>query len=343
MPGGPGRRAAANLNVRRRVGYRAPPSGPCMLSLVVPVYNNAANIGPLMEALDGLFDDLQGELELVCIVDGSPDDSHARLGEHLPRQRFPSQLLALSRNFGAFSAVRAGLAAARGTRLAVMAADLQEPPELIVEFDRLLRSGEVDVVVGQRLGRADGWWTRLTSGAFWTVYRRWVQPEMPPGGVDVFGCTDKVRRELVRMEETNTSLVGLLFWAGFRRAAVPYWRRPRAIGESAWTLRKRLAYLSDSLFTFSDLPIRALLAVGALGFAISAAYAAIVTIAKLFFSIPVPGYAGTVILVSFFGGLNSFGLGVLGGYLWRTFENSRHRPSYIVMSMESFDGCASHP
>ncbi len=311
-----------------------------MLSLVVPVYKNSANIPALLEALEQLFDALGGELEVVFVVDGSPDDSHARLGDCLPRQRFRSQLLALSRNFGSFSAVRAGLAAARGDRLAVMAADLQEPPELIVEFDRLLRGGNIDVVVGQRTGRADGLWTRLSSGVFWAIYRRWVQREMPPGGVDVFGCTDKVRRELVRFEETNTSLVGLLFWTGFRRAVVPYRRRAREVGESAWTLHKRLRYLSDSLFTFSDLPIRALLLFGTIGLAISAVYASIVSFAKLFLSIPVPGYAGTVILVLFFGGLNSFGLGVLGGYLWRTFENSRRRPSYIVMSTESFDGCA---
>src|SRR5215472_9082032 len=115
-----------------------------MLSLVVPVYKSSPNIPALMEALDRLFDDLGGDLELVFVVDGSPDDSHARLGDCLPRQRFRSQLLALSRNFGAFSALRAGLAAARGDRLAVMAADLQEPPELIVEFDRVLRSGQAD-------------------------------------------------------------------------------------------------------------------------------------------------------------------------------------------------------
>lgn len=309
-----------------------------MLSLVVPVYKSSANLPALIEALDRLFDDLAGDLELVFVVDGSPDDSHARLGDCLPRQRFRSQLIALSRNFGAFSALRAGLAAARGDRLAVMAADLQEPPELIVEFDRVLRSGQADVVVGQRTGREDSFWTHVSSGLFWAIYRRWVQREMPPGGVDVFGCTDKVRREIVRLEETNSSLVGLLFWTGFRRTTVPYGRRARTAGRSAWTMRKKLKYLSDSLFTFSDLPIRLLLLFGTLGLTTSALYGTIVLFAKLFLSIPVPGYAATVMLVSFFGGLNSLGFGILGGYVWRTFENSLRRPSYIVMSTESFDG-----
>ncbi len=308
-----------------------------MLSLIIPVYKNAANIPALVEALGKLHDDLNGALEIVLVVDGSPDDSYLLLREALPRQRFRSSLIALSRNFGSFSAIRAGLAAARGERVAVMAADLQEPPDLILEFDRLLRQGDVDIVVGQRTGRADPILSRLFSKAFWAMYRRWIQRDVPPGGVDIFGCTDKIRRELVRFTEVNTSLVGLLFWVGFRRAFVPYARRPRAEGRSAWTFRRKLRYLTDSMFAFSDLPIQLLLLAGMSGLAISGAYATIVMIAKLIFSITPAGYAATIVLVSFFGGLNCVGLGVVGGYLWRTFENSKHRPTYIVLSTESFN------
>jgi hypothetical protein len=118
---------------------------------------------------------------------------------------------------------------------------------------------------------------------------------------------------------------------------VPYARRPRAHGRSAWTFQRKLRYLTDSMFAFSDLPIRLLLLVGMAGLAISAIYAAIVIIARLMFAVTVPGYTATVVLVSFFGGLNCLGLGILGGYLWRTFENSKHRPAYIVQSTESFN------
>jgi glycosyltransferase involved in cell wall biosynthesis len=308
-----------------------------MLSLVIPVYKNAANIGALVEALGGLHDKLGGAFEAVVVVDGSPDESYLLLKEALPRQRYRSSLIALSRNFGSFSAIRAGLAAARGERVAIMAADLQEPPDLILEFDRLMRGGDVDVVIGQRTRRVDPWLTRLFSAIFWAIYRRWVQPDLPPGGVDIFGCTDKIRRELVRFPEVNSSLIGLLFWVGFRRAFVPYMRRERTAGRSAWTFWRKVRYLTDSLFAFSDLPIRLLLAAGTVGLAISGAYAATVVIAKLVFSITPPGYAATIVLVSFFGGLNCFGIGVLGGYLWRTFENSKQRPPYIVLSTESFN------
>lgn len=308
-----------------------------MLSLIVPIYKNAANIAPLLEVLSGLYENLGGALEVILVVDGSPDDSYVLLRDELPRQPYRSSLIALSRNFGSFSAIRAGLAAARGERLAVMAADLQEPPELVVEFDRLLRKGDVDVVVGERTGRADPMVARLLSSLFWSIYRRWVQREVPPGGVDIFGCTDKVRREIVRFTEANSSLVGLLFWVGFRRVCVPYARRRREVGRSAWTFSRKLRYLSDSMFAFSDLPVRLLLLVGMLGLTTSLIYASVVLVAKMLFSIPVPGYTATIVLVSFFGGLNCFGLGLLGGYLWRTFENSKQRPNYVVMSTESFN------
>lgn len=311
-----------------------------MLSLVIPIYKNSENIPHLLPELARLFDKLEGNLEVVFVVDGSPDDSHARLEEVLPRQKFRSQLLALSRNFGSFAAIRAGLTVGRGERLAVMAADLQEPPDLIVEFDRVLRGGSADVVVGQRTGRADPWLTRVFSFVFWAVYRRVIQREVPPGGVDVFGCSDKVRREIVALDETHSSLVGLLLWTGFRRAVVPYQRRPRLVGRSSWTFGKKLKYLMDSVFAFTDLPVRLLLLAGTMGLVISVIYGTVVFVAKVFFSIPVPGYAALVILILFFGGLNSLGLGLIGSYVWRTFENSKGRPNYIVMSKEIFDGNA---
>lgn len=307
-----------------------------MISVVVPVYRNAESIDALLEALAATHRALGGALEAVFVVDGSPDDSYLRLAAKLPAAPFRSQLLLLSRNFGSFSAIRAGLAAGAGEHFAVVAADLQEPPELVVEFARRLQAGGCDVVLGRRTGRADPPLTRAAAAAFWGLYRRLVQPELPPGGVDVFGCTRAVRDQLVRMGELNTSLVGLLLWVGYRRELVPYVRRERHAGRSAWTFRRKLVYLMDSVFSFSDLPIRFLLRTGALGLALSVALAAVVLTARLLGDIPVPGYAATVLTITFFGALNCFGLGIIGGYVWRTFENTKGRPSYIVASAERF-------
>ena len=189
-----------------------------MISLVVPVYRNAAGIADLLEAVEGLAGSVEGPFEAVFVVDGSPDESLLVLARDLPKAGFDSRLLSVSRNFGAFSAIRSGLEAARGDVVVVMSADLQEPPELILELASKLRSGECDVAVGQRVGRADA---SFSSNLFWWMYRRFVIPEIPRGGADVFGCTRAVRDQVLRLKEGNSSLIGLLFWVGFRRCLVP--------------------------------------------------------------------------------------------------------------------------
>ncbi|MEE2675235.1 MAG: glycosyltransferase family 2 protein [Myxococcota bacterium] len=308
-----------------------------MISVVIPVYRNAENIPSLLEALQQLDQDLDGDLEVVFVVDGSPDDSALRLSTELPTLGMRAQLLTLSRNFGSFEAIRAGLEAGRGDYFAVMAADLQEPPSLMASFHQRLRSGECDITIGQRATRDDPALRRLMSTAFWAFYRRFVVPDVPPGGLDVFGCTRAVRDQILRLRERNSSLVGLLLWVGFRREYVRYERRAREIGESAWSLRKRLAYLMDSVFSFSALPIQILLRLGTLGLGVSAVFSLVVIATKLFSEIPVPGYAATVLVVTFFGALNCFGLGVVGQYVWRTFENTKARPGHIVASREEFE------
>jgi polyisoprenyl-phosphate glycosyltransferase len=308
-----------------------------MLSVVIPVYKNSENIAALVSALESLNQALHGDFEAVLVVDGSPDDSYLSLHKRLPSAGFRSQLLELSRNFGSFAAIRAGLGAARGDHFCVMAADLQEPPELILQFEQRLASGDYDVVVGQRTGRCDPLMSRVLSRLFWGIYRRFVLPDIPEGGVDVFGCTAAVRERIIELRENNSSLVGLLFWLGFRRSYVPYERRKRAAGKSAWTFQRRLRYLNDSVYSFSDLPIRLLLRLGMVGLLWSVVFAVIIVVWKLAGRVPVPGYAATVLLVSFFGALNCFGLGVIGSYVWRTFENTKFRPTHVVASHEIFD------
>lgn len=308
-----------------------------MFSVVVPVYKNEASIEALLDALAELESQMPSQLEAVFVVDGSPDRSAELLQRDLPRMSYRSQLLLLSRNFGAFAAIRAGLAHARGEAIAVMAADLQEPPKLILDIRDRLASGAYDVVVGRRDGRGDPLVQRLLSGLFWSFYRRLVQRDVPRGGVDVFGCTKEFCEKLLSLEEANSTLIGLLFWLGYRRCEVGYLRRPRRSGRSAWSFSRRLRYLLDSTFAFTDLPVRLLSAVGLLGMALALLLGAIVFTARIAGYQEVPGYAATVLTVLFFGGLNSFGLGLLGEYVWRTFENTKRRPEFLVRSHLNFD------
>lgn len=303
-------------------------------SVIIPVYMNEESIPRLLHALGAMSRELGGGMEVVFVVDGSPDRSFVLLREALRGLEFPAQLLAHSRNFGSFPAIRTGLGVARGDYFGVMAADLQEPPELLVAFFRALAADECDVAIGTRSGRNDPFMSRLASRIFWSLYRRMVVPEMPEGGVDVFGCNRIFRDQLLNLEESRSSLIALIFWLGFRRKLVGYERLLRQEGKSAWTLRKKVDYMMDSIFAFTDYPIRLLIRLGAIGSFVSIVIGAVVLVAKLSGAIDVPGYAATMIAVLALGALNMLGLGLIGSYAWRGYENSKQRPLAVVAAMQ---------
>jgi glycosyltransferase involved in cell wall biosynthesis len=304
-------------------------------SLVVPVYNNASSIAALVDAVAQIGARVDGELETVFVIDGSPDNSQGLLLDALAQSNTRARVVEHSRNFGAFSAIRTGMRHARGRYIAVMAADLQEPPDLVIEFLSRLASGRVDVVAGERASRddrGDG-----ASKLYWRLYRRFVLSEMPPDGVDVFACTAAVRDVVCSLEDVHTSLVAQLFWVGFRRELVPYDRLPRA-GESGWSLRRKFRYLSDSVFAFTDLPVRLLWIVGLVGMTLGVIIGTIVLIARATGGITVPGYAATILVLVFFLSLNSLGLGIIGSYVWRAYETIKRRPGAIVRETIDFPG-----
>lgn len=299
-------------------------------SVVIPVYKNEATIPRLISTLVVMNSELNGLMEAVFVVDGSPDQSYTRLREALEKVDFPAQILVHSRNFGSFAAIRTGLMAARGEYFGVMAADLQEPPELLLDFFSSLAADECDVAIGSRVGRNDPILSRLASSLFWSLYRRLVVRDMPEGGVDVFGCNQTFRDQLVKLEESRSSLVALIFWLGFRRKLFGYERQSRQEGKSAWTLSKKIDYMMDSVFAFTDYPIRLLIRMGVIGSVLSISLGLVVLVARLTGAIDVPGYAATMIAVLILGALNLLGLGLIGTYAWRGYENSKRRPLAIV-------------
>lgn len=299
-------------------------------SLVIPVYKNEDSIDRLISTLEGMNKQLANSLEVIFVVDGSPDKCFMLLKQALPTISFSAQLILHSRNFGSFPAIRSGLVAARGLFFGVMAADLQEPPELLVKLFNSLSLDECDVAIGTRSGRTDPFLSRIASQIFWGLYRKLVVPDMPKGGVDVFGCNRHFRDELLKLEESRSSLIALIFWLGFRRVLVSYERQSRQEGHSAWTLTKKIDYMMDSIFAFTDYPIRLLMRIGAIGSILSVLLACVVVVARIGGMIEVPGYAATMLAVLVLGALNLFGLGLVGTYAWRGYENSKQRPIAIV-------------
>ncbi len=302
-------------------------------SLVIPVYGNRDTIVPLVEAIEHVCSQTEGGLEVVFVVDGSPDDSHKRLLEALDGSGLQARVVAHSRNFGSFAAIRTGMSMARGEFIAVMAADLQEPPELVIEFLSRLHDGGVDVVAGKRASRNDS--GDAFSKLYWLLYRRFVMSEIPAGGADVFACTASVRDVVCSLEHVHTSLIAQLFWVGFRRQLIPYDRRQSA-GESGWTLRRKLRYLSDSVFAFTDLPVRMLWLVGLMGLAVGTILGVAALVARVGGNVPVPGYTATILAIVFFGSFNMIGLGIIGSYVWRAYDTVKGRPGAIVRDVLEF-------
>jgi glycosyltransferase involved in cell wall biosynthesis len=314
----------------------SPTSPEPQFSLVVPVFRNAGGIAQLLERLRDLARRLDGRLECVIVVDGSPDDSDARLREALPGEPYRSQLVLLSRNFGTWAAVRAGLGVARGSFFAVMSADLQEPAETILEFFDVLRRDVADVAVGVRAGRDDPLTARLAAQSYWAAYRQLVQRDIPAGGIDMFGCNERVRRVLLALDEANSSLVGLVIWLGFRRHEVVYRRQPSVNEKSGWSLRRKIRYMLDSVFSFTDLPVMLLMAVGLLGILGALAVGVFVFASWALGLIEVQGYTPLMLTLLFLVFANLLGLGIVGSYVWRTFENTKRRPLYVIMERDDF-------
>ena len=307
-----------------------------MNSLIIPVYRNEANLDRLLAELVTLASRIAGEFEVVFVVDGSPDRCLQILREKLPSLPLRTQLLSLSRNFGSFAAIAAGLESARGASMAVMAADLQEPPELVLQFFEVLDAGRADIVFGVRGRRSDPWLSEIASTLFWFLYRKLVIKDLPRGGVDIFGCTREVSEHLLQLQGVDSNLIALLFWLGYRRECIVYDRRPRLEGRSAWTLRKKLRYCLDSIFNFTDLPIQLLLYAGAIALVLAVGASILVIVTKLRGNIPVPGYTPIVLATLFFGALTSLGFGIVGQYLWLGLQTGRRRPNYIIRSAEDF-------
>ena len=301
-------------------------------SIVVPVYQNAESIAPLLARLEELSKSLESSCEVVFVVDGSPDNSFDILSDALQSFSLPAQLIRHSRNFGAFAAIRTGMIHARGDNVAVMAADLQEPPELVVEFFRILESGSADIVIGRREGRDDPTMTKASSTMFWRIYRKYVFPDMPDGGVDIFACSREVSDVVLALDESHSSLIGLLYWIGYRRVEVPYRRQERQHGVSGWSLKKKVRYLLDSVFSFTDIPLTVLVAVGAIGGIVTVIAGLVVFIAWLLGAVREPGYTPVMLVLLF----STFSLltahGIVGTYVWRAYENTKRRPSAIAMS-----------
>ena len=313
-----------------RPGKVIPVKPPPIYTVVIPVYKNAESILQLISSLESSLAKLCSFTEVIFVNDGSPDDSSGIILSRARSSPLEIRIVQHSRNFGSFSAIRTGLEYARGDYVGVISADLQEPTNLLIDFFSALSNGDVDIVFGIRNVRNDPLISKIFSSAYWKTYRKFINREIPKSGVDVFACNRSVVNVLKTLRESNSSLIGMLFWVGFRRTFIKYDRLQRQQGKSSWSFQKKLRYMSDSVFAFSDLPIRAIRFVGFVGVSFTILFGSYLIYAAVDNRISVPGYAPIMLAILFGNSALLIALGILGSYIWRAYANSQMRPFSIT-------------
>lgn len=296
------------------------------LSIIVPVYFNELNLEPLYKDIhEKIIEKADFDCEIVMVDDGSEDQSWQVI-QKLAQNDDRIKPIRLSRNFGSHAAILCGLSHSTGDCAVVKAADLQEPTELILEMYQAWEEGN-NVVLAIREGRED---KSFFSELYYWLTRKVALPKMPPHGFDVFLVDRKVICVLENLDEKNSAITGQILWSGFTTAEIYYVRKQREIGTSRWTLKKKIRLVADTLFSFSTLPVTLISWVGFLSCAGSALWALFLLLTKLIVGISVEGYTSLVIFQLFSFGVIMMTQGLLGNYLWRTFDASRGRPVYII-------------
>lgn len=302
--------------------------GTRLLSIVVPLYNEEGGLEQLFQRLDRVAADLDVEVEIVCVDDGSRDGTAAECRRRAtadPR----TKLVRLSRNFGHQAAISAGLDFACGDAVVIMDGDLQDPPEAIPDLVAKWREG-YDVVYVTRKTRPEAWPKRLAYWLFYRVLGRLSDVEIPADSGD-FGLMDRGVAQTVRqMPERNRFLRGLRSWVGLRQTAVAVERRTRAAGESKYTFAKLKGLAMDGLISFSYAPLKLATRTGFVVSAGSFLFAAWVIVLRLGWGIDIPGWASLVVVILFLGGIQLITIGILGEYVGRIYDEVKRRPLYVV-------------
>jgi len=290
------------------------------LSILIPVYYNEQSIPLLFAELLKVEEQLEQrevKLELIFIDDGSGDNSLQEL-KKLKQEREDIRIIKHSRNFGTMHALKSGFQLVTGDCFMLLAADLQDPPELIVQMvDKWLAGSKY--VVGERIAREDPWTSKLFSYFYYTLVRLFVIKDYPNGVL-----MDKAMLPYLQQSGKNINVNLFSYWLGFKPAVIPYKRQARLHGKSRWTFLKKLKLFLDSILGFSIVPIRLISLVGIIVSLGSFSYGILIVINALLGNVPVMGFA------SFLLGLIIVMLGIIGEYIWRIFDEINKRPESVI-------------
>ncbi|EPG0368900.1 glycosyltransferase family 2 protein [Photobacterium damselae] len=301
------------------------------LSLIVPVYNEEESIETFIGAINTRLASIRSHIDIIFINDGSSDNTRTVI-ENQIRQDDSITLINLAKNFGKEAAMTAGLNYVEGDAAVILDVDLQDPPELILEFVRLWQTGEYDTVYGVRVDRShDTFMKRFTAGGFYRFFNLLSSGTRLPENVGDFRLIDRSVIEAIKqLPERNRFMKGLLAWSSFRSIGVDFQRPERCAGDTKFNYWKLWNFAVDGIFSFTAWPLRVWGFIG-LGISfLSFIFLMYVLISALFFGIHTPGYASTISVVLFLGGIQLISLGVIGGYISRIYVEVKQRPIYLI-------------
>jgi len=301
------------------------------ISVIIPCYFNEKNIPATVKELlaneSGFPSDVV--FEYVMVDDGSKDNTLEELVKFRNDYPLKVKVIKLSGNFGSYNAILAGMGYATGDCNVILAADLQDPPTLIPKmYDYWVRG--VKLVIANRQGREDPFFQKIFSNAYHFLIRKFALPGIPSGGYDLVLFDRQLRDEVVRINEKNTNQIYLLSWLKYDYVSIPYVRRKRELGESKWTLQKKIKLFVDSFVSFSFFPMRLISVAGLVLGLISFLYGLFVIYAKFSGLVPLQGWAAMMVVFLGVSSFQTIALGIIGEYVWRTMDAARNRPNFIV-------------
>jgi len=311
-----------------------------VLSIVIPVFNEAASLPAVRESLERVLDKLRLAYEVILIDDGSSDGSWDEISSwHRTDRRVRG--IRFARNFGKEAALSAGLFQSRGAAVVLMDSDLQHPPEVIPAFVEKWREG-FEMVYAVRTSRAgDGALRRGATRAFYRLFRKIADVDLPPGAGDFRLIDRRVVDTLNRLPERLRFMKGLYAWAGCRHTGVPYDPPPRRHGTSAMSMRRLTGFGLDGIVAFSRVPLAISGWIGAAVALASIVFGSYLAVRTLIVGVDVPGYASIMVGLMLLGGVQLLALGVLGAYVGRIYEELKSRPLYVVAEELSASADAS--
>lgn len=300
-----------------------------MLSLIVPMYNEAQSIDLFMQRVLPVLHSLTENWEIICVDDGSRDHTLACL-KALSAQDARIRYVSFSRNFGKEAALTAGLDKARGQAVIPIDADLQDPPELIPEMVALWRQGYKVVYATRRSRHQDSWFKRSSAGAYYRLLSK-IAPFRVPENTGDYRLMDACVVEVIRqLPERTRFMKGLFAWAGFTSTPVYFDRPKRVAGDAKFSLRMLWRHAKDGIFSFTTAPLRISTYLGALISLFSFSYAAYLILRTLVHGVELPGYASIMTVVLCMGGIQLLSLGIIGEYIGRTYLEAKKRPIYLI-------------